>query len=166
LKRAAVLALLLLAGCAHTRTPAQVLADIDTARFVLPTDDGQVYSLAAHRGQVVVLQFFATWCVPCLAEVNQLQKLPARFPGVQVVGVAFDLDAALTLGAFRRATGVTYPLLIADDATRAGDGPFGRVPEMPTTVVIDRDGVVRSAFGGLLEDADLDRLIEAAQRPR
>ncbi|MBS2029224.1 MAG: TlpA family protein disulfide reductase [Deltaproteobacteria bacterium] len=160
---AALVLVLAATGCAHARSPEQVLADIDTARYQLPTDTGEPYALAQHRGHEQVVMFFATWCVPCLAEVNQLQKLAARQDGLEIVGVVMDLDAARTAAAFRHTTGVTYPLLIADDATRAGESVFGRIPELPTTVVIDKQGVVRSAYTGLVPDEDLDKLIRAAR---
>jgi len=162
-KLAALMLALAAAGCAHAKSPEQVLADIDTARYMLPTDTGETFALGQQRGHEVVMIFFATWCVPCLAEVTQLQKLTAREPGLEVVGVVMDLDAARSAPTFRQTTGVTYPLLIADDVTRSGDSVFGRVPALPTTVVIDKDGVVRSAFTGLVPDEDLDKLIRAAR---
>ena len=162
MRRAALVALLL-AGCAHAKTPAQVLADIDTSTYTLPTDTGELYTLAAHRGHVLVLQFFATWCVPCLAEVNQLAHFAQVHPDVEFASVAFDLDADRSLHTFRQTLGVPYALLVADEATRGGTSTFGRIPELPTTVVIDRQGVVRSAFTGLVPDADLEKLIAAAR---
>ena len=163
--RLASLALALAAcGCAHTRSLSDALAEIDTSQFALPTDRGDTYALAEHRGKVVVLEFFTTWCVPCLAEVNQLEKLKQRFPGLEVAGVALDLDAARTLPSFRLATGVDFPLLLADEDTRNGSGPFGRVPQLPTTAIVDSRGVVCSAFTGLLEDRDLDSLVRKAER--
>jgi len=153
-----------LCGCAHGATQRDALAAIDTGRFALRTDTGAMYALADHPGRVRVVQFFSSWCVPCLAELNQLQKLVEREPDVTVVGVDFDLDAARTIGAFRATAKVTFPLLVADDATRKGEGVFGPIAVLPTTVVIDPAGVVRGAFTGLVSDASLERLIAAARR--
>lgn len=166
--QAALLSLALaLTSCAHARTGAELLADIPTGAFRLPDSDGQPFELAAHRGHVVVLQFFATWCTPCLAEVNQLKNLSVRgVRDVEVVGVALDVDAARVLPAFKRSAAVEYLLLAGDEPTRLGRGPFGKVPELPTTVVIDAAGTVRSAFAGLISDADLDRLLADARQPR
>lgn len=160
-------AALALAACAHAKSGAEVLAEIPTGAFRLPDSDGRPFELAAHRGHVVVVQFLATWCMPCLAEANQLQKLAARgAPDVEVVGVALDLDAARVLPAFKQSAGITYVLLAGDEATRLGRGPFGKVPELPTTAILDAQGTVRAAFAGLISDADLDRLLAEARRPR
>lgn len=160
----AALLLLALAGCAHAKTPEQALSEIDTSTYALPTDTGELWVLGAQKGHVVVMQFFATWCVPCLAEVNQLKALSGSHPEVVFASVAFDLDADRSLATFRQAAGVPYALLVADPATRDGSSSFGKIPELPTTVVIDKQGKVRSAFTGLVPDADLEKLIAAAGR--
>jgi thiol-disulfide isomerase/thioredoxin len=165
--QAALLSLSLgLFACAHALTGRELLADIHTGAFRLPDSEGRPFELAAHRGHVVVLQFFATWCTPCLAEVNQLKNLSVRgVRDVEIVGVALDVDAARVLPAFKRSAGVEYLLLAGDEETRLGRGPFGKVPELPTTAVLDATGTVRSAFTGLISDADLDRLLDDARRP-
>jgi peroxiredoxin len=116
-------------------------------------------SLAALRGQVVLLDFWATWCGPCRLVAPQLNALQARFgaQGLRVVGVTTDpVERAAT---FMELAGTKYPSL-ADPGGLVSRAYH--VSSLPTLFVIDRRGVVREVFIGFdpARDAALDALVQ------
>lgn len=146
-----------------------------TLDFTLPTLDGATFTLSDHRGEVVVLNFWATWCLPCLAEIPvfvQLQE-DLREQGVQFVGVSQDEGGLDAIRPFAEKVEVNYPLLPDPDLDVSAS--FGGVPILPTTFVIDREGAIRASAYGALNRADLlelfdglidpSRLPEATDRP-
>ena len=148
---------------------------LPTLDFTLPTLDGGTFTLSDHRGEVVVLNFWATWCMPCLAEIPvfvQLQE-DLREQGVQFVGVSQDAGGLDDIRPFAEEVEVNYPLLPDPDLDVSAS--FGGVPVLPTTFVIDQEGAIRASAYGALNRADLlelldglidpGRLPEAADRP-
>lgn len=109
----------------------------------------------ALRGQVVVVNFWATWCTPCRAEVPDLVRTQSRFAerGVRVVGIAM-YDTPEKVKRFAEEFGVNYPLVLAGDdvvrlVSRLGN-PRGGIPH---TLIFDRSGAVAAVHLGAL-DAD------------
>ncbi len=117
-------------------------------------------SMAAMRGRVVLLDFWATWCGPCRVVAPKLSALQDRYgaQGLTVLGVAADDEQ--DIAAFARQTAVTYPL--AADSHGETSGAYG-VSSLPTLLVIDKRGVVREVAVGYDpgEDAWLDRTVRA-----
>ncbi len=119
--------------------------------------DGSSSSLADYEGQAIVLNFFASWCPPCRAELPEFQSVSLQVaPDVTFLGVNTDFqqDAWLQL---IEDTGVTYPTVFQPSnelytATKS--------PSMPTTVFIGADGVVREIFAGQLSEERLLELID------
>lgn len=104
------------------------------------------FDLAAVRGKVVLLDFWATWCGPCARLSPTLQRLSQRYEsrGLVVVGVNVDEDGPALVPAFQRRFGLTYTQTAAQPATqRAWD-----VRYLPTTVLIDRTGMIRRVASG------------------
>lgn len=118
--------------------------------FSLRAIDGSTVSLADHRGRLVVLNFWATWCTPCRLEMPSLARLAESRPDVTVLGVAIDEDPELVRRTAEELE-IPYPVLVADAATRAAYG----VTTVPTTVVVEPDGTIRSAHTGLMLDPHL-----------
>lgn len=128
---------------------------------------GGEQSLEALRGRIVVLNFWATWCVPCRDEMPALARVQDRYGawGVQVIGAAADApEARAAVVAFAKKTKVNFPVWLG--ATTDAMTSFGLTPVLPGTVVIDRDGsIVFTASGAVTEEplaAAIDRLIAAA----
>ncbi|MEJ2204706.1 MAG: TlpA disulfide reductase family protein [Gemmatimonadota bacterium] len=98
-------------------------------------------------GQVVVLNFWATWCGPCKLEMPSLQKLHERRAGDGVVVLGLSTDAGREAGirAFLEERQITYPVGRANQAHRRA---FGGIPGIPTTFIIDRSGTVRHRVVG------------------
>ncbi|MBB3695468.1 TlpA disulfide reductase family protein [Sphingomonas sp. BK580] len=114
--------------------------------------DGSRTTLAEHRGEVVLLNFWATWCVPCRAELPLLDGYyrRARQHGLSVYAVATDGSAPL-----RQLKPVFAAMAIP--AVRSIRGISAEMPAVPTNYIIDRAGVVRYAKAAALDLDDLNR---------
>jgi thiol-disulfide isomerase/thioredoxin len=109
-----------------------------TPALQLPLLDGQLWSLAAHKGKPVLLNFWASWCEPCRSEMPALEQLASihQARGLQLMAVNFKESEATVLR-FLQATGLKLPVL--RDADGAAARAFG-VHIFPTTVAINRQG--------------------------
>ncbi len=140
----------------ETTTPAAVdKAAVDMSKFALAPDvqfqtlDGKPFHLADLRGRVVLLNFWATWCVPCRGEIpvfNAMQRdLEAR--GLTIVGVstADTNDTAEMIKEFQKDLKQDYTLVLGGDDVGA---KFGNGPGLPVTYIIDRTGRIRQKITG------------------
>ena len=119
--------------------------------FTLPTLDGDSLSLSDFRGQAVVLNFWATWCPPCQAEMPELQETYTKYSagGLVVLGVNQAEDRA-SVQAFMQERGLTFPVVLDEqyDASQQY-----QVNSLPTTFFIDRDGIIRDIVIGQMNAA-------------
>ena len=116
--------------------------------------DGRQVSLADYAGQVVLLNFWATWCPPCKEEIPAIERAyqAHRDDGLVVLGIN-DGEAAEVVRAFAGELGITYPVLI----DRRGDvAAQYRRRGLPLTVIVDRDGVIQVRHEGYLTAGQLD----------
>jgi len=156
--------LLLIAGAVITAAGAAQAAapkvGAPAPALVVRTLDGGRIDLGRSTGQVVVVNFWATWCTPCRAEMPMLNAFyrEYRSAGVLVVGVSVDRsrDKADVRGVMG---GFAYPAGLLAEAQTDLDPP--RV--MPMTYIIDRQGVVRALFGGMTTTLDAATLQSAVQ---
>jgi len=118
--------------------------------FALPDLSGKTVRLADFQGKVVILDFWATWCPPCRAEVPDFVRLQAKYrdKGLSVVGLSLDAEGAKVVRPFAEEYNVNYVMLIANDETTRS---FGGVVGIPTTFVLDRTGKIVSKFIGKTE---------------
>lgn len=130
--------------------------------FRLPDLDDQLQSVEQWDGKVIVLNFWATWCPPCVREVPMLVDLQRELgpQGLQIVGVAVDKrDVARS---FAEEAGVNYPILYGVQAALEVSQLYANdAGTLPHTAIIDRLGIVRHVFRGELDRQEL----EAAVRP-
>lgn len=124
--------------------------------FELPALDGQgEVNLSDYRGKVVWLDFWASWCPPCLVSLPQLEKLRREMPAAkfQIIAINVDDNPKKALK-FLAKNPVGYP---------SGSDPQGKLPEafdlqtMPTSYLIDQNGVIRHVHKGF-HDGDLDSI--------
>jgi peroxiredoxin len=114
--------------------------------FVTTTLDNNTWRLSEHRGEVVVLNFWASWCDPCVTEAPELSSFAwsQRNNKVQVLGVVFN-DSLSAARGFESHYGSLYPSVTDNRGEIANS--FG-VTSPPTTIVIDRQGVISSVMYG------------------
>lgn len=148
MKRA--LLLILLAGCGLQERSGEEFAEAPD--FALATLEGDTLQLSELRGQVVVLNFWATWCAPCLEEIPELVMLHEGVDNLTVVGISLDTVEASEVAAFATRLGITYPILL-DNPGRLDRRPVAELFEgvwaLPTTIVIDPRGRIREQISGI-----------------
>jgi len=126
--------------------------------FAAETLEGDRFRLRAHRGEVVVVNVWATWCAPCRVEMPGFVDLQDSFrdEGVQFVGIAVDRDGAEAVRPFVEKEGVNFPQ-IANPAVAARHFP-GEV--VPRTYLIDKQGRIRYKHSGVMLKWALDDALE------
>lgn len=113
------------------------------------------------RGQVLVVNFWATWCAPCREEIPEFIALQDRFRdrGVQFVGIAIDQRDAVER--FAREFGINYPILVGSlDAMEVSKAAGNRVGALPFTAIIGRDGELARVHLGKLDGPTLEPLLK------
>lgn len=128
------------------------VADGDLApEFSLQDTEGVAHSLAQHRGKTVVLNFWGTWCPPCLKELPGLSRFADEHPEVLVLGVAVDSGRGKRLAAEKERLDIRFPVAAADHLVQDVYG----VRVLPTTFLIDEDGIVRHHQVGVVTEERL-----------
>ena len=148
----------LLVGFAAPDSPAgSPLIGARAPEFDLPTTDGGTRSLASLRGQVVIVNFWASWCVPCREEAPLLDETAREFGdrGLRVLGVLYQDDPAAAR-AFEETYGLTYESVVDAAGRTAIDYGVFAIPE---SFLVDREGVIRERQIGPYSRAQVDRLI-------
>lgn len=141
---------------AQTRNPAAYRTAPDFSRIDL---DHRKVSLAAYRGKVVLLNFWATWCAPCLTEVPRFAEWQKKYGGprgLQVVGVSMDDDEP-PVRTFYQKNRLNYPVVMGDE--NLGE-LYGGVLGLPVTFLIDRDGKIRFRHDGVNDLNIIEREIQ------
>jgi thiol-disulfide isomerase/thioredoxin len=129
--------------------------------LVVPTLDGRTFDLASERGKVVIVNFWATWCSPCRAEMPRLDAFYKRYHprGVDLLGLSVD-DASDRAAVANVMRNFSYPAALEASATENG---FGSPPAVPMTWIIDAHGVVRARL--VAGSAVTEQALEQAVTP-
>jgi thiol-disulfide isomerase/thioredoxin len=109
------------------------------AAFDVADTQGRHHRLAEAQGRWVVVNFWATWCVPCIQEIPEIAEFARAYPRVVVIGVAMDAENPAKVKQFALKTGHDYPLVLADDAV---EKQLGDPKALPTTRIYDPTGKV------------------------
>lgn len=146
-----------------TKPEAPAASSPDRPALQVQTLDGAAWDLAAHRGQWVVVNFWATWCSPCLKEMPELSALDAMREHIDVVGLAYEEIEPAELRAFLQKHPVVYPIAIVDvyDPPRDFATPRG----LPMTYLIAPDGSIAKQFLGPVTAREVEAAIAAAGGP-
>ena len=149
----AFLALAGLAACGPVEMQRGPQIGEPAIEYAAATLEGDTVSLTALRGEVVLLNLWATWCVPCRTETPYLQSLfeERRDEGFRIVGISLDTgDAAEQVAAFVEEYGVTYTIL--HDPRMRGMELY-QILGLPATFLIDREGIIRwMRYGPIAEN--------------
>jgi cytochrome c biogenesis protein CcmG/thiol:disulfide interchange protein DsbE len=128
--------------------------------FTITDIQGKKLSLADYKGKVVLLDFWATWCTPCLEEIphfiDMQQKLGPE--GFQAIGISMD-DGPKPVQQFYQEHKLNYPVAVGD--SKLADS-YGGVLGLPVTFVINRDGQIRKKFVGATDPKAIEQEVVAA----
>jgi peroxiredoxin len=138
----------------HRTTPAPA-AEAAVGRMLaqsLPDSSGQMQSLSRFKGQPLVVNFWATWCAPCVDEMPELSALHAELQrkGINIIGIGIDSPANITEFAVKYK--IVYPLYVggmsaSELARQLGNQAGG----LPFTILVDRNGQVKKSYLGRLK---------------
>lgn len=129
----------------------------DSGAFELRDTEGTAQRLSDLKGKWVVVNFWATWCAPCVKEIPEIAVFAREHAAtVRVLGVALDWDDEKQVMAFARKVGHAYPLILG---TEASERAFGRMKGLPTTVVFDPAGKVVYQKAGTVTRELLSRIV-------
>ncbi len=115
------------------------------------------------KGKVVVIDFWATWCPPCRAEIPGYVELMKKYgkDGLVIVGVSMDEGGPGVVKSFSTKFNVNYPMVMGDDKVLAA---FGGIEALPTTFLIDRNGQIRDRKVGAEATEDYEKKIVAIMK--
>jgi peroxiredoxin len=129
--------------------------------FHLGSDSGEFVTPADFSGKTLLINFWATWCVPCRHEMPMLMDLQAEYgsAGLQVVGIA--LDDVQSVRNFIQEYGISYPILVGEADVMATSNAYGNVTGvLPYSVLVDSDGVIRWQYVGEIQHDDIANLLD------
>ena len=135
--------------------------------LTFPQLNGTSWHLSDHRGQVVLINYWASWCAPCRQETPGLIDLARdyRYKGLSIVGVSMDEGGKPAVESFLREFHVPYPVLMPDLASPSAPA----IDALPTTVLVDRNGRAAKSYVGAVREtvfrADVDRLLAEQPAP-
>lgn len=127
--------------------------------FKLTTLDGKEVAAANLKGKVVVVDFWATWCGPCVAEIPGYVALQKKYgkDGLVIIGVSVDRGGPEKVKKFVEKHGMNYLVAMGDGALAESFGGFDAIP---TTFLIDRDGNIRHQKTGAMPHEQYEALVK------
>jgi len=119
---------------------------------------GRPISLADYKGRVLLVNFWATWCIPCRTEIPDLIKMQSEYrdQGLRIIGITYPPEKISEVRRFVRKLKMNYPVAMGTKATKA---LFTPSETLPMTVVIDREGSVREVIEGIMYSDEFDRMV-------
>jgi thiol-disulfide isomerase/thioredoxin len=146
-----LIALLALVSVPAAAQPSTSLALKDT--------HGRTFRLSDYKGKVVLLNFWATWCLPCRMEIPDLIKWQRQYrdQGLRIIGITYPPQNMSEVRHFIRKLRINYRVALG---TKADKALFSPSDTLPMTVVIDRHGVVRALIEGIMYSDEFDQKVK------
>jgi thiol-disulfide isomerase/thioredoxin len=140
----------IIAAGQNNQAPALALKDVQ----------GRTVRLSSYKGKVVLLNFWATWCPPCRAEMPDLIKIQRQYrsQGLQVIGITYPPETIGEVRRFIRKLRVNYPIALG---TKEIKTLFDESETLPLTIVIDRQGNIRERIEGILLPEEFEQKIKS-----
>ena len=174
---AVIFAAVLIAGCKNSSeprasaesqpsAPAAVKAPAAEYRkapdFTLQSIAGSALSLSSYRGKIVIIDFWATWCGPCVSEIPGFIRLKSKYSpqGFEIIGISVDRDRSAVVN-FAKEKKINYPIVFADSRVQSD---YGGIRGIPTTFIIDRQGRIRDKVVGARGETFFDAKIAELMR--
>ncbi|HUI08763.1 MAG TPA: TlpA disulfide reductase family protein [Bacteroidota bacterium] len=127
--------------------------------FKLPNGSGGTVQLSKLRGKVVAVNFWATWCGPCRAEIPGMLDVYEKYKakGLEIVGISVDRDGWGVINPFVKKLKITYPVVLGTGETTDA---YGGIDAIPTTFFVDRKGHVLKRHVGYMSKEEFEETIK------
>jgi thiol-disulfide isomerase/thioredoxin len=127
--------------------------------LALKTIQGRSLRLSDYKGKVLLLNFWATWCPPCRAEMPDLVKWQRQYrsAGLQLIGITYPPTRRVEVRRLTRGVRINYPIVLGAKETKA---LFDSGETLPLSVVIDREGNVREVIQGIVLPEDFEQKVK------
>ena len=144
----------LLTGCSDVESAGE-----KAPNFSLRDINDRTVRLSDYEGDVIILNFFATWCFPCISEIPAFVELVDEYgdKDFTVIGVSVDRTNTSTLGQFAANYGINYPVLLDDGHVSKAYGP---IHSIPVTFIINREGNIVEKIMGSRNKQQFEKLIK------
>jgi peroxiredoxin len=138
---------------------------VQAADFTLTDLDGKPVKLSDYKGKVVILDFWATWCPPCVKEIPHFNDLHRDYAkkGLVVLGVSVDQGGLAAVQKFKKKTAIDYRVVLSQEPTYnlyQSYLPKDERGGIPFTFVIDKKGIIREHFVGYREKAVFEKVVK------
>lgn len=124
---------------------------------------GRSIRLRQYKGKVVLLNFWATWCAPCLTEIPELVKWQRQYSGLQIIGITYPPQTRQEIRRAARQLKINYPIIQGTSELKAFFTPS---ETLPWTVVVDAGGNLHTAIEGILYADEFSKKIQPLLRPK
>lgn len=126
--------------------------------LTMETLDGTSIDLAAQDGELLLINFWATWCAPCREEIPDLKGLHTDFENLTVIGIALDRKGREVVEPFAQKLEINYPIVV--DKSGAAEAELGPIPGLPTTILVTPDGQITKRVVGIFPTEEMRPTLE------
>jgi len=127
--------------------------------FSLKTADGKGIELSKLKGKVVVVNFWATWCGPCRAEIPGMLEVYEKYKakGLEIVGISLDRNGWQVVTPYVQKSKITYPIVLGDESVVES---YGGIEAIPTTFIVDRKGNIVDRHVGMVSKEAFEAMVK------